>query len=173
MRRLIPRYLGLTALITLGLLAAAPAAAFDGPGHRNSSKSHRSNGHKAYGHKSHGHKAHGAKYRGHKRRHGARDHRGRYGIDYRYQPVRHYRPRHRERFTAPRLIVRNQAHRYDPYYFDDFYYRPHRHQHSVYRFPVRIEGRWVHRPFEYCEGSLFVSGGFSVERPRFRVSVNF
>lgn len=36
----------------------------------------------------------------------------------------------------------------------DFYYRPHRHRHVVYNFPVLVNGVLVERPHVYCGGVL-------------------
>lgn len=38
------------------------------------------------------------------------------------------------------------------------YYRPHRHEHTTYHFPVWIDGDIAYRPYSYCEGRLIGSG---------------
>lgn len=152
MKSLTPRTLGLFAIITVGLLAAAPAAASD---RRHHKPHHRSNHHRVDHHRS----DHNRDYHFRNSSH----HRARYGID-----TRRY-----DRFELPRVIVRADTRRYDRYYNNDFYYRPHRHRHSVYNFPVRIDGHWVQRPYEYCDGALFVSGHVTIERPRFSLSFGF
>lgn len=163
MKSLTPRNLGLFAIITVGLLAVAPAAASD---RRHHKPHHRSNHHQVDHHRVNHQRVDLHRFDHHRRDHRFSNnshHRVRYGIDYqRY-----------DRFELPRIIVRADAHRYDRFLDNDFYYRPHRHRHSVYNFPVRSDGHWVQRPYEYCDGSLFVSGRVTIERPRFSLSFGF
>jgi hypothetical protein len=74
--------------------------------------------------------------------------------------------------TAPRIIHHHDVQRYEPYYERVEYYRPHRHRHAVYVFPVYVHGRYVHRPHHYCGGRLF--GGYvQYDGPRLHVGVGF
>lgn len=43
------------------------------------------------------------------------------------------------------------------------YYRPHRHRHAVYRFPVWVGDDVYYRPYSYCNGRLY---GHDSHRPR-------
>ncbi len=124
-----------------------------------------------------GRRAHGARkqvkkeavhYRDHDRKHDrnyghkqGRSYDRRYGRD-----VRHgYR-----RGTVPRKISMRGHNPYDLHYAGRSYYRPHRHHHSVYRFPVLIGGRVAYRPYDYCGDSLFLSGTVSLPYLAFGVS---
>jgi hypothetical protein len=45
---------------------------------------------------------------------------------------------------------------YADYYEGREYWDPHRHHHSVYSFPVVVEGEVVYRPYHYCGDELVV-----------------
>ena len=50
---------------------------------------------------------------------------------------RHYGRKHgHDRFVVPRAIHRHHVGKYERYYHGRSYYRPHRHHHTVYAFPV-------------------------------------
>jgi hypothetical protein len=42
------------------------------------------------------------------------------------------------------------------------YYRPHRHDHEIYNFPVHVGGGVEYRPYSYCRGEIY---GAARERP--------
>lgn len=71
------------------------------------------------------------------------------------------------RFSVPRFIDGRQRPHFAPYYYGRDYYRPHRHFHLVYRFPVYVDGAWVFRPYAYCDGAYFAVGVFTDYGPRF------
>lgn len=43
------------------------------------------------------------------------------------------------------------------------YYPSHRHHHTTYRFPVRVHGSVVYRPYQYCDDRLYGSPGVRLE----------
>ncbi len=66
----------------------------------------------------------------------------------------HYVAGHRP-FVIPSRIAHTSTKVYRPYYRGRVYYRPHRHRHALYYFPIRTPAGWVERPYFYCEGALF------------------
>ena len=67
--------------------------------------------------------------------------------------------RHRHRFEIPRYLRKHHVRHYNDYFDGYVYFRPHRHRHAVYVFPVYIDGYWSWRPHYYCEGDLFHGHG--------------
>ena len=64
--------------------------------------------------------------------------------------------------------------RYDDYFHGSVYFAPHRHRHSVYQFPVRVDGYWTYRPSYYCEGELFHGhGSIGYDGRRFSIRLGF
>ncbi len=129
----------------LGLLAVATPAEARKQGH-NHRQSHRADRHwddssddssEAY-----------------RRRGRARGH-ARYG--YYDEPRYNNRGKHHRhnRFVVPQRIGRKHFANYRPYYERNVYFRPHRHQHSLFLFPVFNGYRYVMRPHYYCEGELY------------------
>ena len=71
----------------------------------------------------------------------------------------HYRSRehgsrHRE-FAVPVRLTRTGLATYRDYHHGSIYYRPHRHYHAVYRFPVYTDAGWTWKPHDYCNGDLY------------------
>ena len=104
-------------------------------------------------------------------RHPRNDRRQRYDRHHR-RSDRRYDSRHRG-FTVPRSIARQHRHRYDDYYYGRAYFSPHRHYHSVYRFPVYAEGRLDYRPYAYCNGKYHATGYFGIDGPHFSIHIGF
>lgn len=63
----------------------------------------------------------------------------------------------------PVALHRDVAHDLEVFFVGSPYYGPHRHHHSVYSFPVWIDGSVSYRPFVYCNDRLF--DGYA-SRPR-------
>lgn len=104
-------------------------------------------------------------HQGHDHHHGAHHRHGHH--------VYHYGGPHRS-FVAPPHIRGHYLRTYRPYYQKRAYYRPHRHYHSVYRFPVRTPYGRVSRSYAYCDGSLYHGHGnglhVSVRTPHFGIA---
>jgi len=64
----------------------------------------------------------------------------------------------RERFRVPARILRHDERRFRSYFVSSAYYRPHRHRHYVYEFPVWTPRGYVFRTHDYCDGALFSRG---------------
>jgi len=79
----------------------------------------------------------------------------------------------RAAFLVPRRIVVADRGRYRAYDRGLVWYAPHGHYHSVYAFPVFVDGRWISRPHVYCDGALVVGGNVTFQGSRFTVSVGF
>lgn len=81
------------------------------------------------------------------------------------------------RFAVPHRIPVHRAHVYSPYYHHRVFFKPHRHFHFVYHFPIYTAYGVVYEPYSYCDGVLFVPpyyGGYvSYSSPRFGVFVGF
>ena len=92
-----------------------------------------------------------------------------------YRHDRRYERRDRyERFEVPRRIHDRGRHEYRSYFQGTTYFAAHRHQHSVYRFPVRIDQGWGYRQHAYCAGDLFVDHGrIDLHGRRFSISLGF
>jgi hypothetical protein len=84
-----------------------------------------------------------------------------------------YRPAPPARFTIPRHIYSHDRHRFDSYYYGRTYHRSHRHYHSIYSFPVYLDGHWSWRPYAYCEGAYFAAGIFTRSGPYFSIEIGF
>ena len=89
--------------------------------------------------------------------------RHRYDHRYRHRHDRYHYDRHRHRrgFSIPHRILHDLIHFYSDYYHARHYYADHGHYHTIYRFPVIIDGRTSYRPYAYCEGELYASGYFT------------
>ncbi len=61
---------------------------------------------------------------------------------------------HRE-FVVPVRLTRTALATYRDYHHGRIYYRPHRHYHAVYNFPVYTNAGWAYRPHYYCDGDLY------------------
>lgn len=64
----------------------------------------------------------------------------------------------------PAEIHRDHVRHLDSFFGGNSYYEPHRHHHSTYNFPVRIDDGIDYRPYVYCNGRLY---GHSAPRPQF------
>ena len=71
--------------------------------------------------------------------------------------------------TVPRWIPTDYRATYHPYFSGQVYYGPHRHYHTVYQFPVFVNGAVVYRPYPYCGDQIFVSAGVPLPRLAFNV----
>lgn len=97
----------------------------------------------------------------------------RYGYDYEiYRRDVRRRDFRRAPVVAPRRLI-DRVPRYDGYYWGRVYHRGHRHDHRVYRFPVRVHGHIVYRAYAYCDGELHAHGSFTAGGPRFEVTLFF
>ncbi len=81
------------------------------------------------------------------------------------------------RFAVPHRIPVHRVHVYRPYYHGRVFFKPHRHFHAVYHFPVYTAYGIAYEPYYYCDGALFLPpyyGGYvSYSSPRFGVFVGF
>jgi hypothetical protein len=73
--------------------------------------------------------------------------------------------------AVPRVLYTREREVFSPYFAGQVYYRPHHHDHIVYRFPVLVNGVVVYRPYYYCENRLFVAT--SIPMPRLAFGVEF
>jgi len=76
-------------------------------------------------------------------------------------------------FQVPQHIHRRVRAAYRPYYEGTVWYRPHRHAHAVYYFPVLTPGGYVYRPHEYCQDSLYPGGYVAYSSPRVSFRIGF
>ncbi len=90
---------------------------------------------------------------------------------------RHGSTRHEKRIRAyhdrevPKRIHYRERRALRPYYAGRVFYRPHRHHHVAYHFPVFVNGIVNYRPYYYCEDHLFLAAAVPV--PRLAISVEF
>jgi hypothetical protein len=152
------RRLARFAALGVGFLAlslwASPDTAFADQGHRR--------GHRR-GHRIEHRHGPAPKYEKHKRYYGKRGHH--------FHGKRYYR---HGRFIVPRHIHRHHVRTYRPYYTGRAYFRPHRHNHVVYYFPVATPyGYYEYRPHFYCDGKLFISGEFGSHGSHIGFSLSF
>lgn len=69
-----------------------------------------------------------------------------------------HRPAH---IVAPRhIVVHRDLDYYRPYQVRRYYHAPRRCWHTVYNFPVFVDGRVVYRPYLYEDGRLVVGARF-------------
>lgn len=83
---------------------------------------------------------------------------------------RHAVSRRHVRFDIPSRISVRAARDFRRFQQRDVYYRPHRHLHRVYLFPVFDGRHYVYRPFDYCEGRRFV---VDFQRPGLSLNLRF
>jgi hypothetical protein len=93
-------------------------------------------------------------------------------------PVVHHRHRSEfvrraVRFAVPHRIYTHSLPHYRSYYRGRSYYRPHRHDHAVYMFPVSTPYGVVYRPHAYCGDRLFVDGVIDLGSVRLGVRLGF
>jgi hypothetical protein len=84
----------------------------------------------------------------------------------------HGRARVHGSFVIPDYIAHSHAGSYRPYYHGRTYFRPHRHHHAVYYFPVYTPAGYVLQPHSYCGGRLH-TGYVAYRGPNFSLSVSF
>lgn len=84
-----------------------------------------------------------------------------------YDRPQYPRDRH---FVVPNRIVFREVGHYRPYFDGRAYYRPHRHHHVIYSFPVYTPYGIVHRHFSYCPGPR---GYVAFQGPQFGFQVGF
>lgn len=91
-----------------------------------------------------------------------------------HQGQRHQRRpkvRHRREFRRFEIPSRISSRRdFRRFRHRDVYYRPHRHAHRIYMFPVFDGHDHVYRPFHYCDGRRF---SVDYHRPGFRIGLRF
>ncbi len=73
--------------------------------------------------------------------------------------------------AVPRHLYPGHHDLFRPYYRGRAYYRPHRHHHARYHFPVYFRGRVIHRSYDYCGDDLYVQG--VVAMPRLAIDFAF
>jgi hypothetical protein len=79
---------------------------------------------------------------------------GNHFYDRHYYRSHGHASRHRE-FVVPVRLTRTALATYRNYHHGSIYYRPHRHYHAVYHFPVYTNAGWVSEPRYYCNGDLY------------------
>ena len=78
---------------------------------------------------------------------------------------------HRNNYQhVPRRFRAHERRAYHQYYRGRSYYRPHRHHHEVYRFPVYLRGRIIYQPYAYCGDQVFFQRPTPLPRLAFGVS---
>jgi hypothetical protein len=132
-------------LLTLFAVAAISALLFTSP-----AEAHRRHKHK-------GHKHHGVKVHKH------------HGVYIKSAPRVRYH--HGPAFVVPRKIGRRNAAVYRANWGGEFFFRPHRHYHDIYVFPVHTRRGVFYREYEYCRGRLFIRdrAGFHGRRVSFSI----
>jgi hypothetical protein len=101
-----------------------------------------------------------------------------------YKPHKHHNKHHRfyidhgyrhapKPFIVPGHIHRRYRAEYRPYFVGDIYFRPHRHYHATYVFPVRTRYGIAYREYEYCRGDLFIRNQFSYHGRKVSFSIGF
>ena len=105
--------------------------------------------------------------------HGYADHESHpsYLLRHYHQPVSHGAHGHRT-FLVPPTIHPTDLGVYSAYYEAQVYYGPHRHYHTVYRFPVRASVGYVYQPHFYC-GQEPYHGQVTYHGPRLSVALRF
>ena len=90
-----------------------------------------------------------------------------------YRHDRRVERRHRfDRFDIPRRIHDHRRHEYRSFYERSVYFAPHRHRHSIYLFPVRVDRGWSYREHAYCNDELFLDHGrFEYQGRRFSIRI--
>ena len=78
---------------------------------------------------------------------------------------------HRD-IVAPVRLTHTALASYRDFHHGRIYYRPHRHHHAVYRFPVHTNAGWISQPHYYCNGTLFRERERR-HHPHFRFSLHF
>jgi hypothetical protein len=71
--------------------------------------------------------------------------------------------------TVPQWIPAQSRGTFHSYFAGRVYYGPHRHFHSVYQFPVFVDGAVVNQPYTYCGDQRFVSVAVPLPRLAFNV----
>lgn len=104
------------------------------------------------------------------RRHKVKTHK-QHRVYFKSAPRAHYH--HGAAFVVPRKIGRRNAAVYRANWGGDVYFRPHRHHHAIYVFPVHTRRGVVYREYEYCRGRLFVRGHAGFHGRRVSFSVGF
>jgi len=70
--------------------------------------------------------------------------------------ARHDRFDRYDRFDIPRRIHDHRRHEFRSFFEGSVYFSPHRHRHSIYRFPVRVDHGWSYREHAYCNDELYL-----------------
>ena len=81
--------------------------------------------------------------------------------------------RHHNRFVTPTYISAGRAYDYQSYFHSENWYRPHGHDHQVYRFPAYDSYGMDYRAVTYCNGSHYRTGRFVYDGPKFGLSIQF
>jgi hypothetical protein len=76
-------------------------------------------------------------------------------------------------FVVPSAMFGARLTHYGEYYYDDVWYGPHGHNHSVYLFPVVDRYGVTYRPHVYCGGRHYRRGYLSWNGPRFSIVLDF
>ena len=87
-----------------------------------------------------------------------RSHHGKHHVTLRQHHARHEHHsnvRHDRVFVVPVRLTHTALATYRDYHHGSIYYRPHRHYHAVYRFPVYTDAGWTWKPHDYCNGDLY------------------
>jgi hypothetical protein len=64
--------------------------------------------------------------------------------------VKHHAGHRQVYYHVPRRFAAAHRHAYRAHYHGRVYHAAHRHHHDLYRFPVRVGGHLVYRPYAYC-----------------------
>jgi hypothetical protein len=77
-----------------------------------------------------------------------------------------------DRFDVPHRIRDHHRSDYRSYYEGSAYFAPHRHRHSIYQFPVRVDHGWSYREHAYCGDELYLDHvGIEFHGRRFSVRI--
>ena len=145
--RATPRWPQLVGLTALSLTFLAPAMAHD---------THHNSGHHGERHVT-------------LRQHHARQ--GNHFYD-RYHRRSHGHARGQREFVVPVRLSPQALATYRDYHYGRIYYRPHRHHHAVYNFPVYTNAGWAYRSHYYCNGALY-AGHVPYNHRHVRLSFRF
>jgi hypothetical protein len=81
--------------------------------------------------------------------------------------------KHVRHVVVPTRIRLREVRTYRPYFSGRIYSAGHRHAHAVYYFPVHTRYGVVYRPYDYCDGRLFLEGHVAYHGDHFGFTLGF
>ncbi len=104
------------------------------------------------------------------RRHKVKIHKH-HGVYVKSAPGVHFQ--HGPAFVVPRKIGRRNAAVYRADRGGRLYFKPHRHYHDIYVFPVQTRRGVFYREYEYCRGRLFIRDDVGLHGGQVTFSMGF